>query len=111
MAWIIAIVILLLIVGGWFAVNRTATKRIADRHGGEPERALADESEPIPSAHLITDDQRPAGDTPEAHDEINPHDVPLDNPARHEAEAQAGGEDGETRGNVAGAQGGSTGHG
>jgi hypothetical protein len=97
MAWIIAIVILLLIVGGWFAVNRTATKRIADRHGGEPERALDDESEPIPSAHLITDDERPLGDTPEAHDEVNPHDVPLDNPARHEAEEQAAG--GETRGN------------
>jgi hypothetical protein len=97
MAWIIAIVILLLIIVGWFTVNRTAAKRIADRHGGDPERALGDESEPIPSTHLITDDERPLGDTPEAHDEVNPHDVPLDNPARHEAEEQAAG--GETRGN------------
>src|SRR4051795_3933348 len=104
MVWIIAIVILLLVVAGYLAVTRAAAKRIADRHGGEPERALDDESEPIPSAHLITDDERPLGDTPEAHDEVNPHDLPLDNPARKEAEEQAGGEDGETRGNVAGAQ-------
>jgi hypothetical protein len=97
MAWIIAIVILLLIVVGYLAVNRAAAKRIADRHDGEPERALDDESEAIPSAHLITDDERPLGDTPEAHDEVNPHDLPLDNPARHEAEEQAAG--GETRGN------------
>jgi hypothetical protein len=86
MAWIIALVILLLIVIGYFAVNRAATNRIADRHGGDPERALADESEPIPSTHLITDEERPVGDTPDAHDEINPHDVPLDNPARHDTE-------------------------
>ena len=88
MAWIIAIVILLLIVIAYFAASRAATRRIADRHGGEPERALADEGEPIPSTHLIADDERPLGDTPEARDEIGPHDVPLDNPARREAETQ-----------------------
>ena len=85
MAWIIAIVILLLVVFGYLAVNRVAAKRIADRHGGDSERALSDESEPIPSAHLITDDERPLGDTPEAHDEVSPRDIPLDNPGRHEA--------------------------
>jgi hypothetical protein len=100
MAWIIAIVLLLVVLGVYFGFNRVATKRIADKHGGETERALDDESEPIPSAHLITDDERPLGDTPEAHDEVNPHDIPLDNPARHEAEEQAGGEEAETRGNV-----------
>jgi len=100
MAWIIAIVLILVILGVYFGFNRFAAKRIADKHGGEAERALADEREPIPSAHLITDDERPLGDTPEAHDEVNPHDIPLDNPARHEAEQQAGGEEAETRGNV-----------
>jgi hypothetical protein len=42
--------------------------------------------------------ERPLGDTPEAHDEINPHDLPLDHPGREEAEEMAGGADGTTRG-------------
>jgi hypothetical protein len=42
-------------------------------------------------------DDRPLGDTPEAHDEINPRDIPKDNPARREAERQAD-DDGETAG-------------
>ena len=45
-----------------------------------------------------TEDGRPLGDTPEAHDEINVHDLPLDNPGRHHAEAMAGDEDATTRG-------------
>jgi len=36
-------------------------------------------------------DDRPLGDTPEAHDEINPRDIPKDNPARQEAEERAEG--------------------
>jgi hypothetical protein len=36
-------------------------------------------------------DDRPLGDTPEAHDEINPRDIPRDNPARHEAERRTEG--------------------
>jgi hypothetical protein len=41
---------------------------------------------------------RPLGDTPEAHDELSPHDVPLDSPARRPVEQQAGGLGGTTRG-------------
>jgi hypothetical protein len=41
---------------------------------------------------------RPLGDTPEAHDEISPHDIPLYSPARRAAEEQAGGVAGTTRG-------------
>jgi hypothetical protein len=47
-------------------------------------------------------DERPLGDTPEAHDEINPHDLPLDHPGRGEAEEMAGGDEGTTRGPLAG---------
>lgn len=46
------------------------------------------------------DDETPLGDTPEAHDEISPHDLPPDHPGRAEAERLAGGKDGTTRGNV-----------
>ena len=45
-----------------------------------------------------TPDGRPLGDTAEAHDEVSPHDLPLDNPGRHAAEEMAGSEDGTTRG-------------
>ena len=100
MAFLIAIAIILVIIAAWFLVNRAMAQRVAAKHGGEPERALADEQEPIPSTHLITDDERPLGDTPEAHDEINPRDIPQDNPARQEAEDRTGGQAGvgETRG-------------
>ena len=46
--------------------------------------------------------ERPLGDTPEAHDEINPHDIPRDSPAREPAEDMAGGEEGTTRGPLPG---------
>jgi hypothetical protein len=45
------------------------------------------------------DDETELGDTPEAHDEISPHDLPPGHPGRDEAERLAGGEDGVTRGN------------
>jgi hypothetical protein len=51
---------------------------------------------------------RPLGDTPEAHDELSPHDIPLYSPARRAAERQAGGRAGTTRGHR---QGGAAGRG
>lgn len=53
-----------------------------------------------PLGPLTPDDETPLGDTPEAHDEISPHDLPLDHPGRGEAEERAGGEAGTTKGNV-----------
>jgi hypothetical protein len=46
------------------------------------------------------DDETPFGDTPEVHDEIGPKDLPLDHPGRHQAERQASGSGGVTRGDV-----------
>jgi hypothetical protein len=76
------------LVVGYGVFNRAVTKRMANRHGSI-EDAMSDEREPVPSAHLIPDDETAAGDTPEAHDEINPHDLPPDHPGRQEAERQA----------------------
>ena len=56
------------------------------------------EHEREPLGPATPDKETDAGDTPEAHDEINPHDLPPDHPGRPEAEAQAGGEEGTTRG-------------
>jgi hypothetical protein len=53
-----------------------------------------------PLGPATPDDETPLGDTPEAHDEITPHDLPPDHPGRQEAEEQAAEEDGTTRGDV-----------
>ena len=86
--FLIALVIILALVAGWFLVNTVARKNVATRHGSVQD-AMADENEPLPSSHLIPDDATPAGDTPEAHDEINPHDLPTDHPGRQAAEREA----------------------
>ena len=41
------------------------------------------------------DDSRPLGDTGEAHDEVSPHDLPLDHPGRQKAEEMSEGSDDE----------------
>ena len=51
-----------------------------------------------PLGPMTPDDETAAGDTPEAHDEISPHDLPLDHPGREEAERRAGGGEGTTQG-------------
>jgi hypothetical protein len=57
---------------------------------------MSEDDEPLGPA--TPDDETPLGDTPEAHDEINPHDLPRDHPGRKEAERQAGGDAGTTTG-------------
>lgn len=59
-----------------------------------------DGTEPEPLGPFTPDDQTPLGDTPEAHDEITPHDLPLGHPGRQAAEHQAADGDGTTRGDV-----------
>jgi hypothetical protein len=86
--YLIAAVMIAALVVGWALLNRAMTKRVASKHGSI-EDAMSDETESIPSTHLIPDNETAAGDTPEAHDEINPHDLPPDHPGRAEAERQA----------------------
>jgi len=85
---LIAAVIIAALVAGWYLVNSVARKRVTERHESI-QSAMADENEPIPSSHLIPDNETAAGDTPEAHDEINPHDIPPGHPGRRAAEDQA----------------------
>jgi hypothetical protein len=87
-AYLIAAAMIAALVVGWALLNRAMTKRVATKHDSI-EDAMSDESEPIPSTHLIPDNETAAGDTPEAHDELNPHDLPPDHPGRAEAERQA----------------------
>jgi hypothetical protein len=59
-----------------------------------------DETASEPLGPMTPDDETPLGDTPEAHDEIVPQDLPKDHPGRQEAERQADEGDGTVRGNV-----------
>jgi hypothetical protein len=105
--YLIPAAILALIIIGYALLQRGLTRREMARHGGDVQAALRDDEDwAIPSAHLVGDDTTQAGDTPEVHDEINPHDIPIDAPERQAAEAQAAGGPGETTGNVKGARGG-----
>src|SRR3954447_8652276 len=74
-SYLIAAVMIAVLVLAWAGFNRVMTKRVESRHDSI-EDAMSDESEPLPSAHLIPDNETAAGDTPEGHDEIHPHDLP-----------------------------------
>jgi hypothetical protein len=75
----------------------TQSQRPADGPDDDPSPHSDEAKEPL--GPMTPDEQTPAGDTPEAHDEISPHDLPIDHPGRAEAERLAGGEEGTTRGN------------
>jgi hypothetical protein len=49
---------------------------------------------------MTPDEETDLGDTPDAHDEVSPHDLPNDHPSRQAAEELPGGEGGTTRGNA-----------
>ena len=63
---------------------------------GTSRTAASDNTDTTP--RLSAEGGRPLGDTPEAHDEINPHDLPTDHPGRHAAERMAEGGDDTTAG-------------
>lgn len=97
--FILPVAILGLLVLGYALLNRLLTKRLVDKHGSL-EAAMGSGEESIPATHLMADDETPLGDTKEAHDEINPHDLPMGHPGRKAAEEQAGGEGGTTQGDA-----------
>ena len=68
-----------------------------DEKGSKAPPHDSEASEPF--GPVTPDDETPMGDTPEAHDEISPHDLPPGHPGRQEAEREAGA-GGTTRGNV-----------
>ncbi|HEU4976205.1 MAG TPA: hypothetical protein VFT50_14020 [Baekduia sp.] len=65
-------------------------------HTGAPHDRSARE----PLGPLTPDDERPLGDTPEAHDEIIPEDLPKGHPGRAEAERRAAEGEGVVRGST-----------
>ncbi|HEY4094770.1 MAG TPA: hypothetical protein VGM33_04635 [Baekduia sp.] len=65
-------------------------------HTGAPHDEDAEE----PLGPATPDDETDLGDTPEAHDEIVPQDLPKGHPGRPEAEREAAEGDGTVRGNT-----------
>lgn len=64
----------------------------------EPDTSKHNGEHPEPLGPMTPDDETPLGDTPEAHDEISPHDLPVDHPGRREAERRAAERGGTTSG-------------
>ena len=89
--YILPVALLAVILLAWGVLNWALTRRIV-RRDGSLEAAMSDDEDPVPSAHLIPDEVPAAGDTPEAHDEISPHDLPVDHPGRPSAERRAAGD-------------------
>ena len=84
MSILLAVIILVVVVGIFAFIGRNVVQR--DMSGR---------------------DDRPVGDTPEAHDELNPHDVPKwDRATRGAAEEQSGDLEDTTGGNREGEAGG-----
>ena len=71
-------------------------RSMSDERDAGPHETESEE----PLGPLTPDDETELGDTPEAHDEISPHDLPIDHPGRKAAEEQAGGGAGTTRGDL-----------
>jgi hypothetical protein len=69
-------------------------------HADEQEHAAPphDDDAAEPLGPMTPDEETDLGDTPEAHDEISPHDLPLDHPGRAAAEHLAPGAGDTTRG-------------
>jgi hypothetical protein len=77
LATLLAGVIPLTAVAIWIAMARSKT---VTQDGGRRDRSASDSEDPYPAIGI--DDARPLGDTPEAHDDVTAHDLPLDHPAR-----------------------------
>jgi hypothetical protein len=99
------IVLLAVLVLGFLALNGLLARRRMGRHSRDPGAAQRNGDDALPAEILIPDDT-PLGDTAQAHDEISPHDLPKDSPARRAAEAQAARRNGTTRGHEHGGAGG-----
>ena len=77
--WVVPVLILFGVVAVGLVGHLALRKRV-EQTGGDTT---------LPAAHVEYDDETALGDTPEAHDEISPHDLPVDHPGRQEAEKQA----------------------
>jgi hypothetical protein len=79
-----------------YATARRKTRVVGDHY----EDASREDLDAAPGLGL--DDTRPMGDTPDAHNDLIPQDMPKDHPGRQAAEEQAEAGEGATRGHTDG---------
>ena len=77
--WVVPVLILFGVVAVGLVGHLALRKRV-EQTGGDTT---------LPASHVEYDDETALGDTDQAHDEISPHDLPVDHPGRQEAERQA----------------------
>ena len=85
-SWAVPIVVLVALCVGFALFHRVlaAGKR---RKYGSAEEADRQGDDSVP--HLAFDDKTELGDTPEAHSDLSPHDLPPDSEARKAVEERA----------------------
>ena len=81
-------------MAGWDPGGKGYAERMSERVP-PPHNEDADE----PLGPMTPDTETPLGDTPEAHDELSPVDLPKDHPGRKQAERDSEGVEGTTKGN------------
>jgi hypothetical protein len=81
----------------WIANSRNKTTGAGET---PDDQSAADDAAMAPG--IGAEDERPLGDTPEAHDEISPHDLPKGHPGRRAAERLAENREGATCGHAEG---------
>jgi hypothetical protein len=74
----------------------TARRKTRQREDGDLEDLSVEDDSPFPGVGF--DDRTPLGDSPELHDEVTPHDLPPDHPARHKVEERTRSGGGTTHG-------------
>ena len=74
----VAILLAILIAAGMF--DAFAARRKVARHCGDVDSVEADEGDTFPT--MVADEQAPIGATSQSHEDIAPHDLPLDHASR-----------------------------
>lgn len=78
-----------LIVLAFWAFNRFLAFQALKRHDNDVEATMSDETDPIPTAMIVPDEETALGDTSEAHSDISPRDFPKGSPERADIERRA----------------------
>jgi hypothetical protein len=78
--WVLFVLAAILAIPLFVDMMLSGARPSAAEDGGEPA---------VPAAHVESGDGRPLGDSPELHGDLDPIDLPRENPARRELEAEA----------------------
>jgi hypothetical protein len=61
-------------------IDATMSQRKLASHGGDPRAVESDAEDSTPG--IVQSEEEPLGVSSDVHDDLNPHDLPIDHPAR-----------------------------